>query len=100
MSEQFVRNVIGLDVRELPVHYLPSPHAYLEASLRGLGWGMNPAASSDGHLARKRLVDLFPGQWLEVPLFWQQWTLASPTLDALAAAIRSQTATSLQPLLA
>jgi len=33
---------------------------------------------------------------MDVPLYWQQWTLASRTLDALASALRAQAAASLR----
>ncbi|NKY40350.1 ArgP/LysG family DNA-binding transcriptional regulator, partial [Cellulomonas septica] len=29
------------------------------------------------------LVDVAPGRWLDVPLFWQHWALRTPTLDDL-----------------
>lgn len=95
-TERFIRDVIGLDVQDLPSSYLPSPHAYLDANLRGLGWGMNPEPLVIASIKRKRLVELFVGRALDVALYWQQWALASPTLDALASAIATQARTVLR----
>jgi len=45
---------------------------------------MNPEPLASLHVRHKRLVDLAPGKWLDVPLFWQQWGLAFESLDQLA----------------
>lgn len=95
LAERFLREVLGGRAEALLAHFMPSPNAYVEATVRGLGWGMNPEPLVAGLVARKRLVDLGAGQWLEVPLFWQQWALASPTLDALSRALSTSATTSL-----
>jgi LysR family transcriptional regulator, chromosome initiation inhibitor len=77
------------------MHLVPSATAYVEGCVLGLGWGVNPEKLVEAHLAAERLVDLCPRQALEVPLFWQQWSLASETLDALSAALKSEAAAAL-----
>ena len=52
----------------------------------GLGWGMLPALQSNVELERGDLVRL-GGSPVDVPLFWQQWNLRSPLLDAIAEAV-------------
>ncbi|MCH8685013.1 LysR family transcriptional regulator ArgP [Pedomonas mirosovicensis] len=64
-----------------PTHWLPSSHAFVDAALAGLGWGMNPEPLARPHLTAGRLVELQPGTALDVPLFWQ-WSRAIE--DALA----------------
>src|ERR1700749_5018891 len=39
---QWVRRLFRRDV-ELPSHWFPATQAFLDASLAGIGWGMNPA---------------------------------------------------------
>lgn len=96
LAAQFLRQVLGDRNAELQaVHFVPSPIAYVEASLSSMGWGVNPDVLVEAWIKRKRLVDLAPGRWLDVPLFWQQWALDSPSLAALAAALREQAARSL-----
>ena len=70
----------------------------MEASLLGLGWGMNPELLAAAHVKSKRLIDLAAGRWLDVPLYWQQWGLASDSLDKLAAALSARAAVSLRAL--
>ncbi len=54
-----------------PAHNLPSPQAFLEAALAGIGWGMNPEAFVADHIAQGRLVPLLPDRHLDVALYWQ-----------------------------
>ena len=97
LQERFLRQVLRVSPTELRAHFVPSPTAYVEASLLGLGWGLNPESLVEAHLKARRLVELFPRSWLDVPLYWQQWGLASRTLDALAAALRTRAALALRP---
>lgn len=68
---------------ELPRHTLPSPQAFVTATLAGMGWGMVPHAMIAAHLANGTLVELVPDTPLDVPLFWQQARAASSLLDGL-----------------
>lgn len=96
LQERFLRRVLGARSGPLRPHFVPSPHAFLEATLRGLGWGLNPESMAKAHLKARRLVDLAPGKWLDVPLYWQQWGLASESLEALASAMTAEAKTALR----
>jgi LysR family transcriptional regulator (chromosome initiation inhibitor) len=96
LQERFVRRVLGGRGGQLRTHLFPSPAAFVEATLHGLGWGMNPEPLVDAHLKSRRLIDVAPGKWLDVPLYWQQWSLASPSLGRLAAAMTAQAAEALR----
>ena len=78
---------------EPPLHFVPSPWAFIEAIRLGLGWGMVPEQIAAGD---DRLVDLSPGRWVDVPLFWQHWNLDSPVLESLTAAVRAAAAEALR----
>jgi LysR family transcriptional regulator, chromosome initiation inhibitor len=98
LHERFLRRVVGPIRRELATHFVPSPTAFVDATLADLGWGLNPEPLVEAHLKAGRLRDLAPQRALDVPLYWQQWTLSSPSLDALATALRTHAATSLRAL--
>jgi LysR family transcriptional regulator (chromosome initiation inhibitor) len=98
LQERFLRRILGARAGDLNAHSVPSPNAFVEASVLGLGWGLNPEHLVEAHLKTKRLVELAPGKCLDVPLYWQQWALASPTLNSLASAMSAQAAISLRPL--
>ncbi len=75
-----------------PRHHVPASADFAEAVVLGLGWGVLPPEQSDDRLARGLLVELDPGQHVDVVLHWQQWTLHTPALEAVAAVIRDAAA--------
>lgn len=86
LQERFMRQ---LTRRRLypPQHRVPSTHGFIHAALHGLGWGMNPDPLVAALLARGELVELAPGQVLDVPLHWQHWRLQAEPLRVLTAAV-------------
>lgn len=83
---------------ELPRHSLPSSHAFVAASLAGLGWGMNPEALVAAQLARGELVELLPDTPLDVALHWQHARAASGLLDRLTGVVLAAAREALLPL--
>ena len=69
---------------DLPRHTLPSSHAFVTASLAGMGWAMQPEALISSHLNDGALVELMPNTPLDVPLFWQYARSASSLLEGLS----------------
>lgn len=82
LQESWVRQALGRNVA-LPTHWLPSTQSFVDASLEGMGWGMNPAPLVADHLREGRLVELVPGTPLDVPLTWQVSRLAADQLGVL-----------------
>lgn len=76
----------GVDPDAPPRHYVPASNDFAVAIKLGLGWGMLPAFQSEAELGRGELVRL-DGAPIDVPLYWQQWNLRSPLLDAIADAV-------------
>lgn len=70
-----------------PRHYVPATAAFTRAVRLGLGWGMLMELDVGEVGASADLVELDPGHPVDVPLYWQQWKLRSPALDALATAV-------------
>lgn len=66
-----------------PTHWLPSTQGFVEASLAGMGWGMNPEILVAEHLAAGRLVELVASAPLEIPLYWQVNRFAAERLGDL-----------------
>ncbi len=46
---------------------------------------------------RVRLVDLAPGRWLDVPLFWQRWKVDAAVLAALTERVVGAASAGLRP---
>jgi len=69
---------------ELPRHTLPSPHAFIAATVGGMGWGLNPESLVAPYLADGTLVELVPDSPLDVPLYWQHARSASSLVEGLS----------------
>jgi LysR family transcriptional regulator (chromosome initiation inhibitor) len=70
-----------------PSHAIPAPGGFHQAVRIGLGWGMIEDDVAQPELAAGRLVEVAPGKYIDVPLYWQHWKLQSAILDALTAAV-------------
>ncbi|MCR2825057.1 LysR family transcriptional regulator ArgP [Microbacterium sp. zg.Y909] len=73
----------GVDPGAPPRHYVPASHDFASAVALGLGWAMLPRLQSQRALDAGELV-LLGDDAVDVPLYWQQWNLRSPLLDAIA----------------
>ncbi|MDL5351394.1 LysR family transcriptional regulator ArgP [Microbacterium sp. zg-YB36] len=73
----------GVDPDAAPRHYVPASNDFAAAVRLGLGWAMLPRLQSQQALDAGELVPL-GGAGVDVPLYWQQWNLRSPLLDAIA----------------
>lgn len=86
LQSVWIQQVLGQSL-SCETHWLPSTQGFVDASLAGMGWCLNPAQLVTGHLASGRLVELIPGQYLDVPLFWQVNRLAADRLSDLTRAV-------------
>jgi LysR family transcriptional regulator (chromosome initiation inhibitor) len=86
LQAAWVRRVCRREV-DIPTHWLPSTQAFVDASLAGLGWGMNPLQLVQPHLDAGHLVELLPQRRVAVALHWQHSRLAMPLLERLTAAV-------------
>lgn len=78
-------------------HLVPSQDAFLAVVEAGLGWGTVPEAAARQALGAGRLVDLAPGRWLDVPLFWQRWKVEAAVLATLTTRVVDAASTGLRP---
>lgn len=97
LQARWVRRLCHRHV-ELQRHTLPSSQAFVTAAVAGMGWGLHPQALIEAHLADGSLVELVPGQPLDVPLYWQTARAASGLLDGLSRQMLAAAREALQPL--
>ncbi|TCM57716.1 LysR family transcriptional regulator (chromosome initiation inhibitor) [Rhizobium sp. PP-F2F-G48] len=86
LQSRWLRQTLGEDP-VCPTHWLPATQSFVEASLLGMGWGMNPEILVAEHLASGRLIELIADTPLDIPLFWQIHRLAADQLTALTRAV-------------
>ncbi|KAA2311580.1 LysR family transcriptional regulator ArgP [Pseudooceanicola sediminis] len=86
LQHAWARQVFGRDLA-FPTHWLPSTQSFLQGSIAGMGWALNPAKLAEEHIARGDLVELVPGLGFERALFWQINRLAADQLTELTRSI-------------
>ncbi|API55093.1 ArgP/LysG family DNA-binding transcriptional regulator [Rhizobium leguminosarum bv. viciae] len=92
LQDRWIAQTLGEEVI-CPTHFLPSTHAFVDASVAGIGWGMNPDGLVRPHLQKGTLVELIPDKPLDIPLFWQINRLAADrfaTLTDIVIAVAKQ----------
>lgn len=86
LQSQWMQRHFGRDLTP-PLNWVPSPQGFVIACRLGLGWGCNPDMLVADDMVNGRLVELFPGATLDIPLFWQVSRLPSGLLKALGEAV-------------
>ncbi|MBT9387002.1 LysR family transcriptional regulator ArgP [Pseudooceanicola sp. CBS1P-1] len=89
LQKLWARQAFGREVR-FASHWLASTHGFLEASLAGMGWALNPAPLAAAHLAAGTLVELLPGEVFDRPLYWQINRHAAAQLTGLTKAVTTR----------
>jgi LysR family transcriptional regulator (chromosome initiation inhibitor) len=64
-------------------HLCPSSEGFVQLTRAGLGWGLVPELQVQNLLANGQLVELLPGQALDVPLYWHHWRNGGELLGEL-----------------
>lgn len=88
LQDRFLRDAGASGVRS-PRHYVPTSDGFARAVVSGLGWGLLPEQQCLDHIAAGTLVELVPHRPVDVELFWQRWSLASPLLDEVTKAVEA-----------
>lgn len=81
----------GVDAQP-PRHQVPASSEFVTAAALGLGWAMIPDQQSAALVAEGRLIDLDPAHPIDVPLFWQHWSVESESLSRVTDALLRQAA--------
>lgn len=97
LQADWARQLTGHRVT-LPSHRIGSSHAFVDAALAGLGWGMNPEPLVRDHLANGSLRALAPKTPLDVALYWQVSRLGGAALQPLTQAVRAAARRGLHPI--
>jgi LysR family transcriptional regulator (chromosome initiation inhibitor) len=81
-----------------PSHWLPSSHAFVDAAIGGLGWGMNPELLASAALSDGRLREVVPGKPLDVPLYWHVSRSVAGAMKPVTEAVVRASARVLRPI--
>ncbi|UTH73197.1 LysR family transcriptional regulator ArgP [Chromobacterium sp. IIBBL 290-4] len=92
---QFLRQAAGYD-GHFPYFTVPSAQGFVELTRQGLAYSLLPELMLDDDLERGALLDLFPGQFIDIPLYWHHWRVESALSQALTEAMLEYSAQQLR----
>ena len=91
LQDRFLREAFGLVDVNYPRHHLPAGDAYHLALLQGLGWGVQSDVQTQyqwpDEMQSGKLLDLFPGQHVDIALYWHHWSQESAHATRLTQAV-------------
>jgi LysR family transcriptional regulator (chromosome initiation inhibitor) len=94
---RYLRTFFHLEPSEYQCHRIPAAEPFVDLIQRGFGVGMIPDQMADPLVAQGQLVDISPGQFLAVPLYWHVWSLKTPLAKQLSEALVSAASRELAP---
>ncbi|MRW85286.1 ArgP/LysG family DNA-binding transcriptional regulator [Pseudoduganella sp. FT26W] len=83
LQTRFIAQHTGYTGR-YPHHALASSDGFVRFLEGGLGYGMLPIPQCERQMKEGTLVDLAPGEWLDIPLVWHMWDIQTPFTRALS----------------
>jgi LysR family transcriptional regulator (chromosome initiation inhibitor) len=89
LQTRFMRRITRAEI-DPPQHWIPHVGGFLRAAVLGMGWGMCPVPMISAQLAAGELVDIAPGKYLDVDLYWQSWRLSVGWLDDFGAHLKQR----------
>jgi len=94
---RYFNQFFNLQPGDYACHRIPSAETFIDLIVRGFGTGMIPDQMTAELLATGRLVDVSPGDFLAVPLYWHVWNLKAPLAEELTHALVEQGKKDLAP---
>lgn len=96
LQDRYLERRLGPGAALPPRHYVPASADFLRAIELGFGWGMLPDLQASDAIAAGALVVLDDERHMDVPLYWQQWSVESATLTRIAASLQKAAAARLR----
>lgn len=103
MHDRFLEKYLELKQPSYPKYFVPALDAFECAIEIGLGWGVVPQpvalpheSTMRAHIS-ERMVELIPGKYIEISLYWQHWARESEPAMRLTNAVKRAAKTYLRP---
>ena len=96
LQHDFLREFCHFNANASPQLTIPSTQAFYRAVELGLGYGM--ILDVQQQQLQGDVVDLMPGAYVDVPLYWHYWQVQSPKMQRLNQALIQHASAYLLPL--
>lgn len=82
MHHQFLNTFFSYQ-GSFPAFILPTPQGFVDYTREGLAYSLLPQLILSNEIQNGQLVDLCPGKWVDLPLYWHHWRFESTLLHTL-----------------
>lgn len=83
LQNRYLEKFFDVAPGDYPRHRIPSSVTFFEMILRGYACGMVPDQQSREMVEAGKAVDMTPGRYLAIPLYWHVWNLKSDLAKSL-----------------
>ncbi|WP_300156089.1 LysR family transcriptional regulator ArgP [Solidesulfovibrio sp.] len=97
IHHQLFKNIFQKVPSEFNSHYVPSPEQLLRAVASGLGYGAVPSIQAESYFRAGELIDLFPGIYVDINLYWHYWNIDLRFLKKFTKSLTEQSKLVLKP---
>lgn len=98
LQNRYLEQFFAVKPHEYPRHRVPSLYAFNDIVERGLACGMIPDQLGRAMQDRGAVVDMMPGSYVAVPLYWHVWNLHSELIRQITDELVRTAAETLEPL--
>lgn len=98
LQNRYLKKFFQVGPSQYPKHRIPSTESFFQMIIQGIACGMIPDQQSATHLANGEVVDIAPGCYLEVPLYWHVWNLNTGLYRKITAALCTTAEQYLSPI--
>ncbi|MFE8046340.1 LysR family transcriptional regulator ArgP [Brenneria goodwinii] len=90
LQSDFLNRVFSVNQEACRYHCVPSTEAFYIAVQRGIGYGMISELQYADNLATGALVDISPGFYSDIELYWHHWQAQSPSINWLTRCLTAE----------
>lgn len=94
---QLFKNIFQKSPAKFNTHYIPSSEQLLQAVKSGLGYGAVPSIQAKDYFKTGELIDLFPGIYIDINLYWHYWNIDLRFLKQFTKSLTEQSKHILKP---
>ncbi|MDI3326655.1 LysR family transcriptional regulator ArgP [Pontibacterium granulatum] len=77
LQNRYLDKFFSVAAGDYPRHRIPSSETFFDLIVRGYACGMVPDQQSLPMIEAGRVMDMTPGRYLAIPLYWHVWNLKS-----------------------
>lgn len=86
LHSEFLAEAVGYN-GDYPRLTLPQPQSFVEGTRLGLAYSLIPAEMSTLYIEKGELIDLCPGKYIDLALYWHHWRSESQLMRKLTHAL-------------